>query len=264
MHTRPLRGLSSPQKKALQEKFSAAMQAWSHDWLGVSGKVSVGLCAQPDLVVLESWTTESEHWQWFALEEGDLCSIWLAAPLDAEHRFAVACGLKATHPLAGDAAIGDVLATSCWADLKNQLALAAGSQPHPALAQNPLSQVAAPFSGAAMLRVTCEGFTVVLVLDGEKVAALVPAGVAPEFAPTELHHVPEAVDALAVSVECELRPMSVPLGTLASLAVGDVLVCEHGLHEPLYVRTRGGDPLCRAYLGKHADTLALAVVPETN
>lgn len=70
----------------------------------------------------------------------------------------------------------------------------------------------------------------------------------------------EALQHLVAPMRAELSPVSLTIGELTGLVVGDVVRIPHAMSEPVFVKTIDGDPMCRAKLGKHDQQRALKMV----
>ncbi|MGC3963602.1 MAG: FliM/FliN family flagellar motor C-terminal domain-containing protein [Rhodocyclaceae bacterium] len=264
MDARPLLNLSSAQATLLRDHFASIAKAWSRDWLDAGDPLNVMDCRVATESSFALWSGGYANWRWMSLGLDGSRLAWVAAPLDVEAQVAAACGLDTSHPLATHSSIGDTLVVQAWSDLLIRLGGGAFVQPSASSAVSPMSTLSAPFSGAAMLYLDLSGVPLVLALNGSAVLNLAPRRDSIEQVPTVAMIAPsEALKRLGVLIECSFAPTEVALGTLNSLTVGDVLVLEHGLHEPLHVNTREGSPVCRAYLGRHAEAFAVALALET-
>jgi len=101
-------------------------------------------------------------------------------------------------------------------------------------------------------------------LTAEAVRQVVPADPVPASPPREPDPLQPAVTALAnrvVELRAHFSPLTLTLGELESLRIGDVIPLAQGLHEPVQVLLQpgheaGGVPLCSAWLGQRQGRLA--------
>jgi flagellar motor switch protein FliM len=63
-----------------------------------------------------------------------------------------------------------------------------------------------------------------------------------------------------LQVQAQLTPVTVTLGDLSSLVVGDILILPHMLDTPLQVTDPQQGPLCDAWLGQRDGRVALELV----
>jgi flagellar motor switch/type III secretory pathway protein FliN len=188
--------------------------------------------------------------------------------LDALSIFGGRTGLVPKHTATDGSGIGEQLIERAWLDLYKRLAQSVGAlvnePPHVA---SPLPELAAPFSGAVMAHLICADIPLVIALSGALLADLCPQSLQSHQVSAKLQSPQRALATLNVGVECSFGPTSVDLGTLASLNVGDVLLLDQLLHEPLFVTTTDGSHLCRAFLGKRGAFMALELttsIPHAN
>ena len=171
-----------------------------------------------------------------------------------------------SSPLAGE------LAASAWQDLLEALAsvLPAGAP----VAAGDITDVERAWSGAVRIDVDLRGAgpasRFCLRLNEALAAAwCAPATKASDARPAPhravLAELAEVVAPRPVRVSVHLALVELDLGTLQSLAVGDVIRLPHRLDDPLHVGVDLGDepsrtPLCRAHLAQRDGRLAAELV----
>ena len=79
----------------------------------------------------------------------------------------------------------------------------------------------------------------------------------PRTALDRQHSAKETFKNLTASLTAELSPVTLSIGEISSLAVGDVVRLQHAVITPVYVKTAAGGILCRAILGKKDERRAL-------
>ncbi|VVE90701.1 hypothetical protein PBR20603_04688 [Pandoraea bronchicola] len=191
---------------------------------------------------------------------------WLTGRTTAGARrpvHAMAAALFGQSPVtAGTASIG----VAC--DALDALVRRLGFDRFVAQSDWPAGTLRAPWSGALGLRFSLgpSEWTVIAL------ASTVQRWIASEASASALDIAAEAFDSRArggltklsaalahtqVSLRVRLDGPLLALGVLTDLREGDIVALPHALSMPLHVETPTGEPVCRAYLGRQKDRLAI-------
>lgn len=114
-------------------------------------------------------------------------------------------------------------------------------------------------SGAVCIALSIGKFTLRCVLDGATARALATPLPAAKLAPLQRLDYRKALQTIAVSLPVDLGRADVELGSLMTLAVGDVIRLDRSAELPLAVRGAQGNILFSGYLGSHNGQLALTI-----
>jgi flagellar motor switch/type III secretory pathway protein FliN len=176
---------------------------------------------------------------------------------------------------ASRSALAGELAAGAWQDLLE--ALASGLSGDVPVAPRDSTDVERAWSGAVRIDVELRGAGPASRFSLRLNEALAAAWCAaptkvPDARPAPqragLAALAEVVAPRPVRVSVHLAPVELDLGTLQSLAVGDVIRLPHRLDDPLHVGVDLGDepsrtPLCRAHLAQRDGRLAAELVTST-
>jgi len=170
--------------------------------------------------------------------------------------------------------MADEVMQAAWMDWWQRLALLFGADQDVTSipSELPADQLR-PWSGALVVALPWCGQTMMLVLSHTRISTcLGRQAPAPSRAPSAPPLVPvlRAASMLTLPLHVDLEPAAIDLGSLASLSRGDILRTSHALESPLIVRSAArpgeadpeGAPLCRGYLGKRGNLLAVELVPQ--
>jgi hypothetical protein len=149
-----------------------------------------------------------------------------------------------------------------WADLRSRARAWAGCDVFElSESSQPLGEPQA-WSGDLVLRWHCAGLEGVWPLAGDAVVRLAPPLVSPPPALAPKVDMGQALAAHVLTVRTSLAPVSLRLGDLASLGLGDIVKLPHSLDQPLHLSLPDGDaPLCAGWLGQRHGQKALELTP---
>lgn len=118
------------------------------------------------------------------------------------------------------------------------------------------------WSGDVLLQLHWCGMDWPLCLPGEAVARLAPPCVVPEPPRVAQVNLGEALEEHVLEAHVTLAPVTLRLGDLATLAIGDVVTLPHTLDQPLHLTVQDGQtPLCSGWLGQRHGLKALELTP---
>ncbi|BFO56017.1 FliM/FliN family flagellar motor switch protein [Acidovorax sacchari] len=248
---RPLRAWSAARQAVVRDACQAAYGAWCRDWGLVEAPVQVVEAAMaPGALGCAAASQVLRGWLF-----GD----------------APASGAAEGPDMAAD------IAAQAWSALQSALA---GLAPE-ARESRDAAEAPAAWSGALAVLFPWGGKSWAWRLDGDCVQALLGrheppssgcaarTGQGPATPRAALAPLDQALRGHRVAMHIHLQPLTLSLGQLQSLAVGDVIALDHPLAAPAAARLSAGGrepakPLCAAWLGQSGGHLAVELHPEAS
>lgn len=209
-----------------------------------------------------AWSSDTEVVQVVALTWEH--EVLPPASPDAVQRALQAALFGASGPAAAPGAGGPLsrrLRTQAWDDLRLRALAWAGIDLVASTNQSPMTPPAA-WSGDVVLHWRWRNLEGLWAVPGTCVARLVPPSVVSSPAPTPQVPLGDALSEHVLRVQADLSPVSLRLGDLASLGVGDIVRLNHALDQPLSLSLPGAqEPLCAGWLGQRNGHKALELTP---
>jgi hypothetical protein len=242
----------------IASRFEHAAAQWSDAW---------GIDARPAVEYRRAheWSATLDVPRiWWPLANGadDERRAWVRTePHVEEQVFAALFGPRAPRAWESDAPlIADRLARLAWSDLQASLRSACllPEGPDEAPSCDPPRFRACPWSGALVAAIRWAGLEVVIQASASVAGAMMASIASPAPANSRtradlpaVSFLDEALSRRSVRVRVGLASAELDLGSLQSLAVGDVIRLPHPLTLALAVRAEGDEAiLCHAYLGR--------------
>ena len=257
----PLMWWTGSQLAALAAHFRKVWAAWAHDWAGDSVPP-----AEASAIAAHEWSgRECARWALFG-SRGQI-SAWIdlrADPVSVVHQALFGEEVSPARHDSGAEGIAQGLATRAWNALAHALrsALEVDAQ---ARREDPHSTSFRPWSGAAVVSLSFGGrLPIAILLDAaclrrmpvldESLAAA--GGRFDTFRPPLVPLV-HAFAGRLLPLQVELASCELDLGSLESLAIGDVVPLPHHLDAPLLVSAEPGVPVCAGFLGRKSGFKAI-------
>lgn len=209
-----------------------------------------------------AWSSDTEAVQVVALT-GEHEAPSSVSP-DAVQRALQAALFGGTGPAAAPGAGGPLsrrLRTQAWDDLRQRAQAWAGIDLMASTNQSPMTPPAA-WSGDVVLHWRWKCLEGLWAMSGACVARLVPPSVVSSPMPTPQVPLGDALSDHVLRVQADLSPVSLRLGDLASLGIGDIVRLNHALDQPLSLSLPGAAGLlCAGWLGQRNGHKALELTP---
>lgn len=257
----PLLAWSTAQQRCLQDLLHKLLIDWQTAWStgGAVADVTIGIPA-----------TGSEERVLWSLEGVP------AQQAEATARRALEATLfgsevHAPAPVGAAPVIALEVAQAAWSDWQQRLQAALGTSPALSTDDLPDSHgtgtVAPIWSGALCAKLPWCGTSWSLQLPGPVVQRLLRSAGAAASAPSgaavssPLVDLASALHAQALTLHARLSDVTLTLGELEQLAIGDVVRLPQRLDAPLQLMGPRDEPLCEAWLGQQSGRVALELAP---
>jgi flagellar motor switch/type III secretory pathway protein FliN len=232
----------------LEQTLALVTAAWAERWLS-AGSAEV----RAEMLGAEA----ERNGDWLALKSG-ASAVYLKRPVGIYKALALAMfGDVAKAPGLSDAPSPMVAGTLASALQDLGAAVLAALNPAKespdvlSIAAPPPAETWDPGAGALMIRIECKPLQLRLLLPGSLSAAYLrgaeTARASPSAAPLE--NPLSMLATRSVRVAAQLGEAEIDIGTLQSLAVGDVIKLDTRVDQPAQLLSADGTPLCHGYLG---------------
>lgn len=260
MQARPFILLSQSVLAAVRAALAAAAGAWARDW-GVA-QDALGVRAERASEAARPKRASAADWRLCASDAAGAVWLMQAAELQAELQALLFPRDLVHAPQTGaDAQLAPAAARRALLALHDALAGAAlaAAKASGDAASAPDESAWTRGSGAVLVTVTLGRQHCQLLLNHAAAAAL--AGPArPDLAPLAAVNHRQALATAPVTLQLSIGAAKVSLGSLISLAVGDVVRLDTKVDEPVRMTSSAGVPLFDVYLGKTGDQVAVEAV----
>lgn len=235
-------------------RLAAALEDWRGAWGGERPTLAVKAASERANLARDAM------WQWRAARRPDGTLVWIATQDGFGRAFAAGlfgaqAGWSASEP---DLSIAGALGGEALAALSDAVWQGLGLG---AVEPEPLSADARPDAalfrhgfGGLLVELGWQAGRVLLLCDGERAVPRGPARPRPALAPLA-----GALRAVPAKLEVDLGEVTLSLGELQTLGVGDVLCLRAPLERPLEVKVEGR-ALARAQLGASDGHRAVALI----
>lgn len=255
MSVRPLRLLSAAHLGRIRTLLVRVLEDWEDAWGIERGKLELAVDAAsggPAADWRQHWAgDEGAAWcDWSPDLSGEL--VKLVFPDDGSHA-----------PGANDAPLAQAGAEAAFDQLLEALRTqCVGSGAPVALLRQPDADGVRHASGYVRVRLALRRAWLRVLLDGECVRRLLDFGAPEPLA--KLGSVPlrKALDHIPVALTVKAGEVEIGAGTLLTIGVGDVIALPVPLDGSLSVDLPGGAQLCRGYIGRHGDSLAVEIAKD--
>jgi flagellar motor switch/type III secretory pathway protein FliN len=257
MHQRPYALVSASVLERLRVVADGAIDSWCRDWGADRGELALE-CQRawdgaPQLPAHLTW-----HSPW-ADSQASLAQAW-SADLPAQIQRLLFGADRQYAPAAAPARLAADAGQAAWRALLQALsaALLPGGRAASAEAPPP-AEAWRHASGAVLLALRIGKQACFLLLNHAAVLRHTPP--APPGAPLAAPNYGVLLADLALTLPVKLGSAQVDLGSLARLAVGDVIRLDSAADRALTVHGPAGTPLFDGYLGRVHDYMALELAP---
>lgn len=260
-HAQPLRWWSQGQLEQMASRLTSLRNAWLHEWMDDAGSRSANLapvhCRHADEV--------REMPRPRLLRHPSVPQLWLSR---AWTRGALGAALLSMRPAAvGIGAVNDI-EDLAWADFLTGLEFVQeDARVSAAVATDTIPAAhMRPWSGAVEAEMELAGGIALRLHLGPALAgSLLPMAddedaASPPVSASVIAPLNEALSGQKLRLQANLAPVEIALGTVAGLALGDVVLLPHLLASPLRVTTLDGQTICHADLGRCGSQRALRIM----
>jgi hypothetical protein len=253
MVVRPLRLVGANALGAVEEVVRSAVSGWQRAWGLPAAELACHAARawEDDTVRAMDWRvcwTESGRHAWCRWDAG-LCDEIRNRMFPPDQGQTAA---RAAGPAAGDIAVEamDALIDALRLSLVGAAAV-------PALLRDPDAALSAPMSGSVLVSARLVDASLMLMLDADTVAAMLPAPApAPKLAALDLT---AALGRVPVRLTVVAGKMELGAATLLSAGVGDVIRLGVPLDGTFMLEASPGQPLMHAYIGQAGSGLAVEI-----
>jgi flagellar motor switch/type III secretory pathway protein FliN len=247
---RPLLAWRTAQLAPLAAAFDAALQGWAADWGLLPDAATRCDNAHPRAV---------SGWQLLGRRSEGAAWLLRGSQGEAQLTRQLVGTDTATTPVAMEAI------AACRFDLRARLAAAWQLEPAGSGVPDQPPAVLAVWGGSVEATLA---FDTHVLLDVACLASLPGASHAREAAPAwkesaadPLVPVGEAMTDLPLTLQAQLEPCAIAVGSLQDLQVGDVVRLQHPLHLPVAIHDERGSVLCAGHLARRRGFKAVELAP---